>query len=586
MPSFEVQGPDGRKFQVDTPEGATQDDAIDEVARIHYGQKSSDSGSGYKDAQGRDLDPLTGKPVTGQMHYMDTNGPLLRTMAGVGAGMQNFGRGAGNMIGLGHVFPSVFGDQHIKDEAELNRPITDTPEGQAGVLAGNVVAGLPLSELAGAASIAARGVPLAGRVLGSTLARAGVEGGLNSAILADPDERESAALEGAGLGMFLNRTLGGAGRIVRGLLQKSDATQDLEQIASQHGKDLFIPASMASGDEGDVVTRLAKSAYRSVLPLFPGVSTQMERQASQARGVVQDIALSEADPLGTIVKAGSGKEGTRAVGQLKDAFDNLYNTTVGGYSFNVPPDLDAQIEARVRAAMPNVDATTMGKTIGRMTGQVGRYSSQGPSIDGMNLLNAKRAIESTLENMKAGPEKDALTVAHQWFDDHIEQELQAGMKKSNLADLQKYQQLEEPMQNFRQVQQATQAAKATGGNFTMPQAAQAADPTGTMAHIAQTGNEVLGKTAVQPNTEGKFLAYGAGLYSAFAHGGGPALAALAGANLLATKTAQRFVMGDTVAQRAIAKLIQNNPEMATKVGQMIRLGGTAMAGNANAGPNQ
>src|SRR3977135_279728 len=156
MAAFEVTAPDGKKFRVDAPEGASQQDAIQYVAHQH-------SGITKEEQKPATTDPLTGKLATSQPHYMDTNSPLMRTLAGVGSGTQEFGRGLGNLVGLGHVFPSVFGEENIKKEAELDRPISDTTEGSLGQLVGQTVASLPLSMGVGAASMAGRAVPWAGK---------------------------------------------------------------------------------------------------------------------------------------------------------------------------------------------------------------------------------------------------------------------------------------------------------------------------------------------------------------------------------------------------------------------------------------
>jgi hypothetical protein len=372
---------------------------------------------------------------------------------------------------------------------------------------------------------------------------------------------------------------------MRGLLQKSSATQDLEHLASQGGEDIFVPASQAGGDEGDVTSRLTGSLYKNMLPLFPGVTGQLNRQGNAARSVVRDLALKESDPVGTIIKSGAGKDGTMAMQQLADAFDQEYKSTVGSYAFNVPPDLEQTLTARVQQAMPNVDKTTLEKAVGKVGGAVERFASGNSVVDGENLLNAKNAIYNTLQKMDEGPEKDALKAAYGWFDTHIADEMNSGASKANMADLQRFQELEQPMTNFRQVGDAIEKAKAEGGRFSPAQLASAADPTGTIAHLGQTANQVLGKPAAQPSTEGRILAYLSGGYGAF-HGLAPgALTLTAGANVLATKTAQRIVMGDTAAQQAVTKMLKAHPEMAARVQQILRLTGTAAVGNPDVNSN-
>lgn len=586
MPTFEVNAPDGKTYRVDAPEGSTQDDAIRYVASQHYGIHESPAASVVK--------------TSARPEYTTESSPL----EAIGGGMVKFGRGAGNM--LVHAINAIHGDDNnlsslvtgdkrwikggaFSDEAVKEQEDTDKDLEEAHPFAytgGEIAASLPLTMATGGLSNAARAVPIAGRVLGSGALRAVLEGAGQSAILADPDERGNAALEGGMFGGVLHGTLGALGRTVRGVLQKSQATQDLEQLAGQSGRDLFVPASQAGGDEGDLLSRMTGSVYKHMLPLFPGVSGQLKRQAGKAENTVREMALSEADPIGTIIKPGSGKDATMAMGELADAFDQEYRSTVGSYAFNVPQDLAQQLEARVRAAMPNVDDVTLKKAVGKAGGAVTRFASGNPVIDGENLLNAKGQLSGMIENMDAGPEKRALQAATGWIEEHIDNEMMSGGSKANAADLQRYQELAEPMSNFKQVSQAVEAAKAQGGRFSPGQLATAADPSGTIAHLGQTANQVMGTPAAQASSEGRILAYLSGGYGAF-HGLAPgALTLTAGANALATKTAQRIVMGDTAAQKAMSAMLAKHPEMARRVQTVLRLTGSSAIGNANARPDQ
>jgi hypothetical protein len=56
------------------------------------------------------------------------------------------------------------------------------------------------------------------------------------------------------------------------------------------------------------------------------------------------------------------------------------------------------------------------------------------------------------------------------------------------------------------------------------------------------------------------------------------LGAVGGANLLATQTVQRALMGDTAAQKAIAQLLQDHPESAAAIQTLIRSASTTQTG--------
>jgi len=367
--------------------------------------------------------------------------------------------------------------------------------------------------------------------------------------------------------------------------------QDLENLASQHGKDLFVPVSQAADEGADAVSRLTAATYREALPLIPGAGAQLRNQSKKAAGVIQDMALHEADPTGTLIKAGMGDEGIAARRALAGAFQIAYDSTVGSYSFNVPADFKDQVAARIKAALPKVDDTTLQKVTDLIDGHMNRFSSGANEIDGGNLLNAKYAVDNLTKKLK-GPELDALNAGKGVFDDIVSSELSQGGKASNLADLTKYQELDEPMKNFQQVSRAIEAAKANAGSFTPQQLAQHADPEGTMFHLATTANRVLGEPLEKPSTLARVATLGAtGTYGLFAHGlsaaaAGPAMAVIAGGNALATKTAQRVVMGDTVAQQAIQKMLEEHPGMTRMVDMVLRGGAATSVGRQFQQPNQ
>ena len=61
----------------------------------------------------------------------------------------------------------------------------------------------------------------------------------------------------------------------------------------------FVPVAQAADDEGDIVTKAAKTIYRDVPPLAPGVSAQVKGQSRGAMDAVRELALDAADPTGT-----------------------------------------------------------------------------------------------------------------------------------------------------------------------------------------------------------------------------------------------------------------------------------------------
>src|SRR6267378_6398489 len=110
MPAFQVTGPDGKKFRVDAPEGASQQDAIEYIAHTHYSE--------YLAAQDKYREQSL---ANAQQKYGPTSGtgPLQRTIEGIGSGMERFTRGAGNLVGAGHL-SDWFGDEAVREQDRLD----------------------------------------------------------------------------------------------------------------------------------------------------------------------------------------------------------------------------------------------------------------------------------------------------------------------------------------------------------------------------------------------------------------------------------------------------------------------------------
>ena len=117
----------------------------------------------------------------------------------------------------------------------------------------------------------------------------------------------------------------------------------------------------------------------------------MRGQSTGALDNLRELALSKADPTGGVVEAGAGKNPTDTVRALKDAFDQEYASTVKRYQFDVPPDFPDQVQVRIDSAMPDVDSQTLDNVTQAVDGQMRRFSSGRPTIDGKHLLNPKNA---------------------------------------------------------------------------------------------------------------------------------------------------------------------------------------------------
>lgn len=119
MPTYRVTSPEGKTFEVKAPDGATQEDVL------AYAQ------SQFKPQATKVIDPTEGMSTT------------QKTLAGIGKGMVDIGRGIGQRVGLV--------DQSSIDEAKrLDAPLMDTTAGSVGNIIGQGAVLAPTALVPGA----------------------------------------------------------------------------------------------------------------------------------------------------------------------------------------------------------------------------------------------------------------------------------------------------------------------------------------------------------------------------------------------------------------------------------------------------
>lgn len=492
--------------------------------------------------------------------------------AGVGSGMLRGWKGLTNLALPDSLTPEWASDENIQemDKRDVHLPLS-------GKIIGGAAGTAPLSGATGAllstASKAAPAASVLARTLASPWSRTAIEGATQGAIFADPDEQGQGALIGAGLGTTLSALGKGGGRLLRGLIEKSEAAKALEQLAAQHGDEIFLPISQAADEKG-IISRLGKTFYKEALPIVPGVKGKLTRQGAEAADKLREIALKEALPDGGQLPAEAGKKVSQAVSAIQKQFDDAYDQTIKSYAFTVPKDLTKQVAGKVRAVTDPktvVNSQTLNKVTSEVEGLMKQFSNGKPDIDGQNLLNVKREL-SDLIKLAKNHEKPVYKAADQWIDDHIVAEMKAGGIKTNLNDLKRYLDLTPAYRAFAPVQAAAKQAADKEGRFLFRTLARTAKNSPEQRVIGQIGAETVDKSAAAGGLTGKILAGlgmgGAGFGALMSPGA--TITALGVGNALATKPVQRALLGDTKLQRRIIELLRNNPNAARRVGSAAR----------------
>lgn len=492
--------------------------------------------------------------------------------AAIGSGMVRSVKGVTNLVLPDSLTPDFASDENIKamDERDEELPLL-------GKLTGGLAATAPLSGGLGVAlSTASRAAPAASvlsRTLASPWTRTALEGAMQGAIYADPDEQGKGALLGVGVGTVLRGAGKGGGRLLRGLVEKSKGAKELEQLAAQHGEDIFLPISQAADEEG-IISRLGKVLYKDALPIVPGVKGKLERQGAEAAEKLREIALREASPAGASLPANPGSKVAESVAALQKQFDDAYDQTVKSYAFNVPKDLEKQVSATVKAMTDpktTINSTTLNQVTSEVKALMTKFSDGKTVIDGQNLLNVKREISDLLKAAK-NHEKPVWKAADKWVDDHIVAEMKQGGSPQNLADLARYQDLTPAFRAFAPVKAAAAQASDKEGRFLFKTLARTAKNSPEQRAIGQIGAQTVDQRAAAGGLAGKILAgigFGGTGFGAFMSPTATATA-LAGGNLMATKSVQKALLGDTKVQKKIVELLRKHPKATRRVGSAAR----------------
>jgi hypothetical protein len=495
--------------------------------------------------------------------------------AALGSGMLRGWKGLTNLVLPDSLTPEWASDKNIQ---EMDQRDEELP--MAGKLAGNLAATAPLSGALGAAqrgatalSTASKAPALLTRALGSGATRAALEGGTQGAIYADPEHQGEGALVGAALGTGLHGLGKVGGRVLRGAVEKSESAKALEQLAAQHGDEIFLPLAQAASDDG-LISPLAKGFYKDALPIVPTVKGQLEKQSTKAADKLREISVKEALPSGSPLPPNSGSKVGAAVKTLEKEFDDAYDQTVKSYSFNVPKDLDAKIGAAIKAGTDPktvVNKTTASKVIAEVKALFAQFSDGKPHIDGQNLLNVKRMI-SKLIGEAENHEKGAFRSADKMIDDLIETEMKQGGKAQNLADLKRYKDLTPAYRAFSPLATVAEGAADKEGRFLFRSLAKEAEHSPEQRLIGQIGADTVDKPATGSSLVGKILGGaatgGAGIGAFMAPAATAAV--VGGGRLLGSKGVQKALMGDTKLQKMLVELLRKYPNAARRMGSLGR----------------
>jgi hypothetical protein len=376
VPRFEVNSPDGRRFEIDAPEGATLDDAI-AYAQRKFGAKPAE----------KPLSPTDGMSAGEKF------------LAGMGKGFVDLGRGAGQVLGLKS-------QADIDEARKLDAPLMNTGAGMAGNLTGNLAALLPALAIPGANTVAGAAAigGLSGAVqptsqdesrLTNMLAGAAVGGGAQAALgkLAKAAGSRLAAAESRGVadaarnaprdaamkvaqeaGYALPPDQAGAGMVSKMMYGLSGKVKTNQAMGAKNQNVTETLARKAFGMADDVpITREAMGSIRreaidtgytpirqlGEIPVdqqFYASAKGLTSRADNASKAFGDLVKSDLQPLAEglgKVKAFTGDQAVDQIAIFREAASELYaqgNRTLGKAYRQAAEMVESQVERHLAGA--------------------------------------------------------------------------------------------------------------------------------------------------------------------------------------------------------------------------------------------
>lgn len=509
-------------------------------------------------------------------------------------------KGAGNLLGLPGKY---FSDESLKERDALDKDLDNTAGGTVGRFVGNAAITAPLSY--GAAGLVGKALPhlsnaaQAARFAGNTgranllggaqvltkaLGAAG-EGAATAALTADPDARGSDAVMGAALGGGLSLAMQGAGRIGRGLVNKSDEYKrilDDTDIVNNMRPDgvrkfePFVPIG-AGASTTDPISSMAKGAYQRAVPYALGAQSMMGRQSDTFAKDVVEMGMQNHAPSigGQVMSVDRARPLAETVRKLKSGFDSVYENLAGKGDFGIDPDnVVANVKARLaqdpvgRELIKTADGkqflTELGDVIRAQMddkGKISLYNLKNVKDDAFNELSGKRFGVG----IKAARDEIDSLFGKQW--NHA--------FKSNTPALEALTDYRVNSPAYREFKAFTKGVNEMG-DIDFEKVVDAAYPSGTgplQAHsVGKDAATIMREAAkIKASPEGRLAAGGLGLIGIARGVSLPAIAAsAAGGTALATKTVQRGLYGDLAKQKAISEWIRKNPVLAKQFGSIVR----------------
>lgn len=502
-----------------------------------------------------------------KQYYQDkaANAPqegLETFKTGVGRGMTNIARNVGNLVGL-------VSDEELEEAARLDKPLMDTTSGLAGSVVGEIVTTAPV----GVAAATGRHA-LARAIQASPKASALLGGAAEGYLVSDPETRgSSTALGAAGgvIGLGLSRALS---KLRGGKL--SDEMEEYLAFNPQMRGKIALPALLKEGG-------VARRVIEDFLPSMPGGRGHLKRSREMhqaARKAIHETAAPR-EKFATTNLTGEGRTDVVELRKAhKEVIDDMNRwEPEPGAVFSQPVALPDDTPLRsLIDDLPSSDNNVKSAWLRKL---------DDGTFDIEDLLDLRQEYirafigpnqslgdRVRLRDLDAVIEEDVFPFLQNEVKDRFEDLLarQGGSKTARLSTL------EQAVRSAPQGEYSIQSLAQTAASRASNTAGAAGE--GALQEEADRAVKALGKEMQDPG----FWRSIATLGLSGVLGGLPGLAvALGGGALniaLARRVVARAVAGDLKAQRRLAKVIADNPELGIQINALMTGAGASTAEKA------
>jgi len=387
--------------------------------------------------------------------------------AGVGQGMTNIARQAGNIVGLKS-------DESLQDAAGLDRALLDTGAGKAGSIVGEMAATAPLGGLAAGGA----------RALGMGAIRAGLaEGAAQGALTAGPGSRLGGAASGAALGALLPGGGAALRRVARPLKGSGSARQLIREGVNLTPGEISPRSTLNQMEQAMQSSPFFGSGIKN---LRDNSMSDFQRAVSNAAappGGVQLSGVTDVNDMASLVGKGYGKAYDDAIGGYNNLQPRIVRTAGGDIPLHSYPNAPGALQQSASQAYPGRIVTQdMRRNLSRplqdqLTG-IDKLRTTGKELQGV-----RSNIRAMARDTDVGGERAILNSAQKKITDSLESQMQP-------SDFKKLQDVDSAYGGFKILQDVTKRGGDQPGGWTPAQLSQAVRSATDLGEYAAGGGRM------------------------------------------------------------------------------------------------